>query len=45
MQNHGLMNMWFDRFKNPPATIKTGFKKMDSVIGALIPGMHVPVGG
>lgn len=31
-------NMWFDRLKNPPATIKTGFKKMDNVIGALIPG-------
>ena len=33
-----IQNMWFDRFKNPPATIKTGFKKMDDVIGALIPG-------
>jgi replicative DNA helicase len=33
-----IYDMWFDRFKNPPATIKTGFKKMDDVIGALIPG-------
>ena len=33
-----IENMWFDRLKNPPATIKTGFKKMDNVIGALIPG-------
>ena len=33
-----IHDMWFDRFKNPPATIKTGFKKMDDVIGALIPG-------
>tara|TARA_R100000655_G_scaffold4834_4_gene15251 strand:+ start:911 stop:2254 length:1344 start_codon:yes stop_codon:yes gene_type:complete len=33
-----IQDMWFDRLKNPPATIKTGFKKMDSVIGALIPG-------
>ena len=33
-----VYDMWFDRFKNPPATIKTGFKKMDAVIGALIPG-------
>tara|TARA_R100001163_G_C5057532_1_gene194043 strand:- start:520 stop:1863 length:1344 start_codon:yes stop_codon:yes gene_type:complete len=33
-----IQDMWFDRLKNPPATIKTGFKKMDNVIGALIPG-------
>jgi replicative DNA helicase len=33
-----IQDMWFDRLKNPPATIKTGFKKMDDVIGALIPG-------
>tara|TARA_R110000824_G_scaffold83466_5_gene209016 strand:+ start:6759 stop:8102 length:1344 start_codon:yes stop_codon:yes gene_type:complete len=33
-----IETMWFDRLKNPPATIKTGFKKMDNVIGALIPG-------
>ena len=33
-----IHSLWFDRFKNPPASIKTGFKKMDDVIGALIPG-------
>tara|TARA_R110001599_G_scaffold350000_1_gene579396 strand:+ start:4934 stop:6280 length:1347 start_codon:yes stop_codon:yes gene_type:complete len=33
-----IKDMWFDRLSNPPASIKTGFKKMDDVIGALIPG-------
>lgn len=33
-----VYDMWFDRHSKPPATIKTGFKKMDDIIGALIPG-------
>ena len=33
-----MHTMWHERFDNPPATILTGFPKMDAVIGALVPG-------
>ena len=33
-----MAEMWDKRKENPTSTIKTGFKKMDKVIGALVPG-------
>ena len=33
-----MHDMWHQRFNNPSALITTGFKKMDDIIGALVPG-------